>query len=401
MSNYSVDIAIIGGGIAGLWTLARLIQDGYQAVLLEADSLGSMQTGASQGIIHGGTKYALTGKLTHSAQSICQMPQRWKDCLQGHGEVDLSQAVRLSEHQYLWSNKSIASRLTGFFASKVMSSRMQRLKRTDYMPPFNSQDFQGEVYQLDEPVLDIKTVMEAIRTQYAEKVLHFKVQNISKLPSGGGYCIKAENSASELSARTLILTAGVANKALLDRLGMDKPDMQRRPLLMPMLKASEMVLPRLYAHCLGVSALPKMTITSHSLGDGQMVWYLGGEIAEQGVGKSAQQQIRAAKKELHKLMPWRDFSTCEWSVLPIDRAEPKMPDGSRPAEPAVFMQDGIISAWPVKLAMAPLMVDKIVQQLIQSAIQPADADIEQAGNLPVEYARTSELPWEKVQTWLS
>jgi len=87
-----VDIAIVGGGIAGLWTLARLIKSGYQAILLEADSLGSIQTGASQGIIHGGTKYALTGKLTHSSQSIQQMPQRWKYCLDGCGEVDLREA---------------------------------------------------------------------------------------------------------------------------------------------------------------------------------------------------------------------------------------------------------------------------------------------------------------------
>ncbi len=396
MSHQSVDIAIIGGGIAGLWTLARLVREGYQVVLLEADSLGSVQTGASQGIIHGGTKYALTGKLTHSVQSIGQMPQRWKVCLQGQGEVDLSQAAKLSDHQYLWSNKSLASRLTGFFASKVMSSRMQHLKPADYMPPFNRQDFQGEVYQLDEPVLGIKTVLEAIRTQYADRILQLRVKTIRK-NTGGKYCIEDDKGRAELCTGTLILTAGAGNEALLNTLGMDKPKMQRRPLLMPMLKASESVLPRLYAHCLGASALPKMTITSHALGNGQMVWYLGGEIAEQGGGRSDKEQIKAAKKELHKLMPWMDFSACEWSVLAIDRAEPQMYDGSRPAEPAVFTQDNIITAWPVKLAMAPLMVDKIIEQLKQQAI-PANS---QQLNIKGELARTSELPWEKTEKWLT
>ena len=100
-----VDIAIIGGGIAGLWTLARLRNAGYQAILLEADSLGCVQTGASQGIIHGGTKYALTGKLTQSSQSIQEMPERWKACLAGTGEIDLSGAKKLSDHQYLWSER--------------------------------------------------------------------------------------------------------------------------------------------------------------------------------------------------------------------------------------------------------------------------------------------------------
>ncbi len=394
MSHQSIDIAIIGGGIAGLWTLARLVNEGYQAVLLEADSLGNVQTGASQGIIHGGTKYALTGKLTHSAQSIGQMPQRWKACLQGQGEVDLSRAAKLSDHQYLWSNKSLASRLTGFFASKVMSSRMQHLKPADYMPPFNRQDFQGEVYQLDEQVLDIKTVLEAIRTQYADRIFQFRVKTIRK-NMNGQYCIEDDNGRVGLCAGTLILTAGAGNEALLKTLGLDKPKMQRRPLLMPMLKAPESVLPRLYAHCLGASALPKMTITSHALEKGQMVWYLGGEIAEQGVGRSDKEQIKAAKKELHKLMPWMDFSACEWSVLAIDRAEPQMPDGSRPAEPAVFTQDNIITAWPVKLAMAPLMTDKIIDQLKQQGI-PANA---QQMNIQGKPARTSALPWEKTEKW--
>ena len=34
----SVDVLIVGGGIAGLWTLARLKQAGYKAVLTAASS---------------------------------------------------------------------------------------------------------------------------------------------------------------------------------------------------------------------------------------------------------------------------------------------------------------------------------------------------------------------------
>ena len=58
------DVVIVGGGIAGLWILSALRAEGYQTILLEKDALGAGQTLASQGIIHGGTKYALTGKLT-------------------------------------------------------------------------------------------------------------------------------------------------------------------------------------------------------------------------------------------------------------------------------------------------------------------------------------------------
>ena len=39
-----VDALIIGGGIAGLWTLRRLRDEGYNAVLLEDEVLGAGQT---------------------------------------------------------------------------------------------------------------------------------------------------------------------------------------------------------------------------------------------------------------------------------------------------------------------------------------------------------------------
>ncbi|HCC44093.1 MAG TPA: FAD-binding oxidoreductase, partial [Gammaproteobacteria bacterium] len=52
-----IDIAILGGGIAGLWLLNLLVSRGYSVVLLEKEALGAGQTIASQGMIHGGVKY--------------------------------------------------------------------------------------------------------------------------------------------------------------------------------------------------------------------------------------------------------------------------------------------------------------------------------------------------------
>jgi hypothetical protein len=214
------------------------------------------------------------------------------------------------------------------------------------------------------------------------------------------YQIKLSN-ASVLQTQCLILTAGAGNEQLLETLALAQPKMQRRPLLMPMLKAKASVLPAMYAHCLGASALPKMTITSHALslsGEPYMIWYLGGEIAEQGVGRSVAEQVQCAKKELQALMPWMDFSSCQWSALAIDRAEPRMPDGSRPVEPAVYQEDNVITAWPVKLAMTPIMTDKICQQIEALGItknKQINMDI-----LSIETATISLLPWEKVTQWI-
>ena len=81
-STATTDIVIFGGGIAGLWLLNRLRQQGYDVILLESDALGGGQSLASQGIIHGGLKYALNGVLSPASSAIAQMPER---CYRLHG----------------------------------------------------------------------------------------------------------------------------------------------------------------------------------------------------------------------------------------------------------------------------------------------------------------------------
>ena len=77
--TYSTNIVILGGGIAGLWLLNRMKAEGYEPILFETESLGGRQTLASQGIIHGGLKYALKGTLGKETQNIASMPNRWKN----------------------------------------------------------------------------------------------------------------------------------------------------------------------------------------------------------------------------------------------------------------------------------------------------------------------------------
>ena len=88
-TDLSCDVAIIGGGIAGLWLLNRLVKAGYNAVLLEQTALGGDQTAASQGMIHGGIKYTLSGSITGASEAIADMPDHWRSCLAGEGDVDL------------------------------------------------------------------------------------------------------------------------------------------------------------------------------------------------------------------------------------------------------------------------------------------------------------------------
>lgn len=384
----AVDVAIFGGGVAGLWLLGRLRNAGYHAVLLEADRLGAGQTRYAQGIIHGGTKYALTGKLTGSSEAIIEMPSRWRACLEGRGELDLSAVKLMSDHQYMWSTTSLTSRMAGFFASKLMRSRTRALEGVERPELFRDPQFKGQVYRLDEPVLDTASLIKALAEPYYDHIYRaaeprLSSDNPTRIELAEGRIIDAQR---------VVLCAGGGNEALLAKLGRTSPKMQRRPLQMVMLRGKD--LPAgVYAHCLGANALPRITITSHYDAEGNTVWYIGGQPAEQGVGRSREAQIAATRAELEALFPWLDFSACEWGTLDIDRAEVKMADGSRPDNVFVEETDQVITTWPIKLALAPRLADE-VEKLLGDLKTWGGAE---AADWPhPDYA---PLPWQEEEKW--
>lgn len=361
----NVDVLIVGGGIAGLWLLAELRAQGFNA-LLATDELGKGQTIASQGIIHGGTKYALTGKLTHATLAIGDMPRIWRAALNGEGTVDLSRVRILAEAQLLWTSGGIGSRMTGFFASKVMKSRMEALPHGDYPELFRHPDFHGALYRLDEPVLDVPSLLETLREQLADGLLHVDAQRSGLQQVGKEYryyAVQPDGTELEIAAGHIVLTAGAGNEALLASATLSQrecPTMQRRPLQMVLLRGD---LPMIYAHALGMSDKPRATITSHRDAQGRVVWYIGGQPAEQGVGKPAAEAITATRDELADLLPWMDFSTVEWATWNVDRAEGGQPDGRRPDQPVFTRIANVTVAWPTKLAFAPMLANRLQSEL--------------------------------------
>ena len=386
-----VDVVIFGGGVAGLWLLARLQHVGYQVLLLETDSLGAGQTRYSQGIIHGGTKYALTGKLTASSESIFSMPKTWRDCLQGKGQVDLSSATVLSEHQYMWSTPGLLSRLAGFFTSRIVRGRMVAVNKKDYPEVFQHKNFKGKVYQLDEPVLDAATLIKSLATPHMKHIMH--IQEVADL-SANNFTVKAANGENwNIKTQKMVLAAGQGNAELLKKLGHEIPEMQLRPLQMVMVRGG---LPeKLYAHCLGASANPRVTITSHEDRQGDIVWYLGGQLAEEGIHRTKEQQIIKAKKELQSLMPWLNFSQMQWSTLNISRAEPAQKEGKRPATSFYYEENNVITTWPTKLALSPNLADDVLEQLEKQNVTKSGGT-----EMPeFSHAVFSDLPWQEEDKW--
>ena len=386
MQQTDLDIAIFGAGIAGLWTLARLRQAGYRVALFERQAIGGVQSIASQGIIHGGTKYALTGKLTGSAMAIGEMPGIWRAALTGGGEIDLSGVRILAEHQHLWSTGSLASGMAGFFAGKVMQARMQPLSREDLPRPFDTPGFRGSVYRLDEPVLDPLSLAE---------VLNNRLGDCCYLFSDEPQVEREENQwrldfqdAGVVTAGAVVLTAGLGNAKLLRNFGRSGPPMQTRPLHMLMLKGD---LPMLHAHCLGASANPRLTITGYPQADGKVVWYLGGQVAEEGIERSSTQQIAAGQTELAELLPWMRFDNVAWATLKIDRAEIQTARGKRPDDAYVGWQDRLATCWPTKLAFAPRVAQLVLQGLHEQDVMP-DGGMPDPLGLP--HPPLARLPWD-------
>lgn len=389
MQELSVDIAIFGGGIAGLWTLARLRQAGYQAVLFEQGEIGGVQTLASQGIIHGGSKYALAGKFTDASQAIAGMPGIWRDCLSGSGELDLSGVRILSPHQYLWSSGGISSGLAGFFAGKLMRSRVHSVAAAELPAPFDHAEFAGSLYQLQEPVLDVVSLIQVLYTRLLNYC--WQLPSAKLLVDAGQPRVFTIENHLRVSSQAILLAAGAGNQQLLRSWGRQQPLMQQRPLQMLMLKGE---LPEVYAHCLGASANPRITITSYPLADGNVLWYLGGQVAEQGVQRDAQAQIAAGKAELRELLPWLDTSSMQWSAYRVNRAEPAMASGKRPDDCYLQHEDGLFTAWPTKLAFAPRLAGKLLDALQQQGIEAA-APGDQAALQHLSTPALAKPPWEQ------
>lgn len=350
----AVDVAIIGGGIAGLWTLALLRKQGYSAILLEKSDLGARQTLASQGIIHGGTKYALTGHLSGAAQAIAAMPPRWLAALRGEGVVDLREANVLSRHQYLWTSGAIGGKLTAFFAGKVMQNRMTRLAPADF-PAFLPRDFSGHCYSLEEPVLDVVSVVQTLSQQYADSI----ITQADWQEEDGVLYIRD----TRYRPNYWIYSAGEGNE------GLSGAQQQIRPLLMTALRVPSEA-PDIYGHCLGMSDKPKVTITTHAYdyrnrAQGKVYW-IGGEPAEQGIARDHIAQIKAVRTLLQETLPWLNpqwlAEEARYLTIPINRAEGKS-GGKRPDLPTIVQHDNRLTIWPTKLAFAPLVADDIAQRL--------------------------------------
>lgn len=388
------DALIFGGGVAGLWLLNRLRNAGYSAWLLESGELGRGQSVASQGIIHSGLKYVNDGTLNRSATAVADMPEVWRSCLAGQGDVDLQGTRILSDAYYMLPRNSLRARLLSFLGSKALASKTNRIAPDDY-PGFFQGKVKGPMYRIADFVIDVPSLLAMLCNRHHDSVFSIDWKD-ARLETGDNGRITglAFNDGTRIEAKEYISCCGGGTESLLEQNGLHVAPMQRRPLQQVMVRHRHTG--PVYVHCVSsnIDLTPELTITTHNNKAGEPVWYLGGRLAEEGAGMNANALIDKARRTLGELFPWCDFTGAEWGTLAIDRAEAKQADGRRPEDASLVIHQNLAVCWPTKLTLAPALADKVLAHFQAQRISSST----EAGAGPQFLPRpqVAATPWENL-----
>lgn len=387
----ALDVLIFGGGVAGLWALDELVRSGRSALLLETVALGSKQTVASQGIIHGGLKYLFDIKLASPAKVIAQMPEIWRECLTGQRAPDLRGTTVRSDCQYIWGTGSLKSRF--FLQGSVLALRAapEPIEKSDAPPALAH--IPGKIFRLPEQVLDTVSLVEHLAALHQGKILHinpdveFHDDLVRIRPAGG------DGQTFTLQPASVVFSAGEGNAALREKVGLSPSAMQRRPLRMVMLRGN---LPKLYGHCVG-GPKPRVTITTSTDSRNRNVWQIGGQIAEDAVRMDPEQLRRHARDEIRAALPGIDLAGVEFASYCVDRAEAATSTGQIPDDVHVLADGRYFTAFPTKLALAPRLAQRLCEMVAPPKI--AGGDWKQILGSFFPAPSIAPPPWEAITDW--
>ncbi|WP_010587421.1 FAD-dependent oxidoreductase [Schlesneria paludicola] len=358
-----LDALIFGGGAAGLWLLDRLSRDGHHVLLLEAHALGAGQTIASQGIIHSGMKYTLTGLLTQSAKTVREMSLVWRDSLLGRSTPNLSHTQLRSGFCLQWHADTLVARAGAMGPRYAMLPKPETVSMHE-RPAVLSGVF-GVVARTPEQVIAPRSFIQDLANQYRDRILKIdaKAGMEFELESPGEVAAvrltsPADQSTLELKPRQVIFTAGAGNSQLRKHAGLSADLMPRRPLRMVLVRGD---LPELNGHCLD-GTKPRVTITSEKDQQGRMVWQVGGEFAEESIRIDEKTLTERARSELSIALPGVGLRHAEWSTYAVDHAEGAMASGAGLESIQVLCAGNVTTGWPTKLALAPILAQEIASR---------------------------------------
>lgn len=396
---WDVDVLIFGGGCAGLWLLDDLRRQGVRVLLLESNALGGLQTTGSQGILHGGVKYALSGLLSKSASAVSLMPGRWRDSFTGKVEPDLSATRLRSEFCYLWRSATWQS-WAGMLGAQAMLQVKPVSLAAENRPAILVQ-CPGEVFRLDETVIDTASFVRALSERNRGLIWKYDFPDSLNIYNANAAVPEFELHEPggarflRLRPRQIVLTAGAGNEALRTLLNLPSTVAQRRPLHMVVARGA---LPQFCGHCVD-GAKTRVTITSDVDSHGRTIWQIGGQVAEDGVALEPEALILHVQRELEAVLPGWKSAGLNWMTYRIDRAERSTSGGIRPDDVQLIREGNTITAWPTKLVLAPRLSERVREELQLESTRSSAEFLEQAREFLWPTPDVAKYPWELDCQW--
>lgn len=344
-----VDVAIVGAGVAGLWLANVLARRGLAVAVCEGAAIGGTQTMASQGIVHGGLKYALGGRASAAAAGLRTMPAHWRAALAGRGEVDLQGVSLLAERVQLWASAAAAPRARA--AGWLVASGGRWAAAA---PPFG----RGRLRPLEDFVIDVPSLVRCLAAPIRHRIVRCAVAPEHIQPGAHGVAGIAV-AGGRLQASAYVFAAGTGNAALAAKAGFGDVRMVRRPLRQVSVRLPQPA--SVFAHCLvrPFGTEPDLTITSHA-----NTLYVGGRIASAGLRRPAAAQIASLRGLLARALPGLDLAGAEFDAHAVDRAEPAA-GGHRQGDISVAERGNCLLCWPGKLSLAPRLGDVVAERLVK------------------------------------
>ncbi|MFZ4573685.1 MAG: FAD-dependent oxidoreductase [Phycisphaerales bacterium] len=366
------DCLIIGAGVAGLWVRASLAAAGYSTLTLERSAAGHGQSIASQGILHRGLKYQLSPAAAKAAEELATAAKVWEDCFAGRGELDLRGTLVLAEAMHMWAPPGgvggLFAKVTAGMASLTMSSAAEKLAPARWPECFRAADHSTAVYEVRERCVDVASLLERMLAASTSSIRRDHVVSILQDETG---VLAVLASGERVRAGCLIACAGEGNEQVAALAGVSgEPVFQRRPLRMVAMRGAPFVL---NGHCIQpMSDKPRLTVTTTRT-DGELYWWLGGSLAEDGVTRTEAEQVAAAQVAVRECIPWARCEHSRFSTFAIDRAEGRTAEGKRPDGPVVRDFGRVLLAWPTKLALAPSLAAEVRRRIDLLSISPSGA----------------------------
>ena len=103
-------------------------------------------------------------------------------------------------------------------------------------------------------------------------------------------------------------------------------------------------------------------------------------------------------------MPGLNLKGVEWASYRVDRAEQQMPGNKRPEHCAVIEEGNVLTCWPTKLALAPILAADIIGRLDKPAGREKSGAGVSPGDGPDVFAMmprpdVAPPPWEMTDAW--